>query len=779
MTQDNRHTGKIPEALTEPLQQLRRSIRRYVLLQGLLFALLFAIAAFWLFAWIDYFPIKLGVAESPLWARSGMLAILGTGSLYLFLRFGIRKWWVRWPIESLALLVERHFPHLEGTLSTTILAAKRATESHEAPDIESLNRLMRSQSQELAIQRIRSVDVQQVLRWKPLHLQATLTGLALILSLLGALWQPAWTWHWLNRFLALQDTPWPRLVELRVEGVEMEVPPFTGETERKRYLLPFDQQLVTVIRGRGAVLRVGANTEAKRVPDYCTVFYQTDSGSAGRANLRRLTGLQDRWQPFLLEGAPFESMNEGIQFSVAAHDLKIGGYRVALVDSPVVASLQLKVAYPTYLQATSGRSYLPETLEYRTGMRLPVGTRMELHGTGTRKLSKVEYAWFVGGDTTNPKRGDIEPESEAFGLGLGELTGSMLVELRLWDDSGLCAERVQQFVINAIPDEVPRVDLQLAGIGSAITPQAILPVTAKVRDDYGVKETGLELNVNEQPSQRFEMQTTSNQDEVLEIAKSLDLKAFAQDGTLKIPIDATVALTVAAEDFASSPEAPHIGRASPLLLAVVSPDKLIILLEKREIAMRARLELIISELQQLRTLLSKLNNPLVVDGDTNTSDEAALEERTGRLRLLRVQQSLMQLSKSRAELDGLQNEIGQIAMELFNNRVDSQDRRERLLSKIQRPIQQTLEGSYPALTQQVKSLESVALQSPFNEAQVADITTRTDGVLAELQDVLKNMIDIQDFNELIDMVRDLADQQQSLLDQTRQEQKRQVRDLFK
>jgi hypothetical protein len=40
------------------------------------------------------------------------------------------------------------------------------------------------------------------------------------------------------------------------------------------------------------------------------------------------------------------------------------------------------------------------------------------------------------------------------------------------------------------------------------------------------------------------------------------------------------------------------------------------------------------------------------------------------------------------------------------------------------------------------------------------------------------MADIQDFNELVDMVRGMIDDQGKIIDQTKQEQKKKVLDLF-
>ena len=784
MSQESQTLARLPADISQPLLRLRQLIRRYVLSQGLIFALLFVIVCFWCFGWCDYLPIKLGIAESPSWARLSMLLITCLGGLFIAFYFGLRKGFVAWPLASLSLLLERRFQNLEGAVSTSVMAASRSSQANVEPDVLAINEAMQLSSRELAVSRMHGLDVASVLRWRPLQWQLGLLILLLAASLVGTALHPQWVGHWWQRFVMLDDTPWPRQVNLRVDGLELEIPPFTGNPERKRYLRTFENQQATVIRGQASVLKVSADTKAPRIPAYCTALYQTENGNRGRANLRRLIGLQGDWQPFLLEGPPLEAVNEAIQFSVSANDLKLSGFSVSLVDSPVISNLALQVDYPEYLRQTTTRSYLPEKLEYRNGMRLPQGTAIELQCQANVPLSRIEYAVFEAGNLTPSRQETREVQGNAFLLPLGPLTTNLLIEFRVWDATGLCANRIQQYVLTAIMDEVPRVDMSLTGIGTAITPNAILPVSAKLKDDYGIQSSELEIAINESPLQRFAMpaapEPTSS--DSLEVARTLDLKGNATNKGLNVPLNSTLSLTVVATDFAGTNETPHAGRAAQLQLAVVPPDKLLIILERRELAMRARLELIINELTQLRELLSRVNSAMVPSEPSNDSSDAAqAQEATqlGRMRQLRSQQASMQASKSLAELDGLQLEIGQISLELLNNRIDSQDRRERLNNKVRVPIQGLLVDPFPQLIAEIKEMEQSSLEAPVPDQLLQATLTKNDTILLSLKDVLQNMIDIQDFNELIDMVRDLVDQQQNLLDQTKQEQKRQVLDLFK
>ena len=211
--------------------------------------------------------------------------------------------------------------------------------------------------------------------------------------------------------------------------------------------------------------------------------------------------------------------------------------------------------------------------------------------------------------------------------------------------------------------------------------------------------------------------------------------------------------------------------------------------------MRARLEQILVELGQLRDLLAAMNR----SSDPNANPEAERREpdaedpqaRRMRLLVLRAQQASAQTDKSGAELQGVQSEIGQILAELIHNRIDSRDRRDRLEQKIQRPLGALLESPWKPFAQGIANLEKVAGEKVAGE-KVAGMDNESDRVqkvdrliaqnveiIAALTSILNDMIDIQDFNEVIDMVREMLEDQNQVLEQTKAEQKKRLLEALK
>ena len=67
------------------------------------------------------------------------------------------------------------------------------------------------------------------------------------------------------------------------------------------------------------------------------------------------------------------------------------------------------------------------------------------------------------------------------------------------------------------------------------------------------------------------------------------------------------------------------------------------------------------------------------------------------------------------------------------------------------------------------------MAGPAAVEQTAQVIQQTDELIAALRTVLENMLELETYNELLDLVRSILNQQQELLDKTETEQKRQAR----
>ena len=64
------------------------------------------------------------------------------------------------------------------------------------------------------------------------------------------------------------------------------------------------------------------------------------------------------------------------------------------------------------------------------------------------------------------------------------------------DTDGVASREPYRVSLSVVRDEVPQVAVRLAGIGTAITPDAVLPLVGKITDDYGLDRAWFEYQVD-------------------------------------------------------------------------------------------------------------------------------------------------------------------------------------------------------------------------------------------------------------------------------------------
>jgi hypothetical protein len=727
---------------------------------------------FWLFGILDYLPAMLGSAESPRWVRVGMLVILVAGALWISYEQLWLRWLVHWSDDSLALLIERKYRRFESSLITTVQASRPSTWNEtDHPNRPGLVALATAK----AIELLPTVETKELIRTRSLQLQLVALGACLAFSCVAGLLYPQWSMHWGKRLFALSDVPWPRNVLLGVEGIEFETPSFTGVgTTRQRYLLNFQDNAVFVPKGQSGQLKSFASLSAVRVPEVCSVYYRDDDGNRGRANMRRLTASGDR-QGFVLDGPPLESLSQSLSLSIVGGDARLSDLRLNVVESPAITSLELRVTYPTYLRRSTESRWGQEVLAYRTGLRLPQGSSIELLVKSNKQLKRCDYIVVRSNEngSAKPQEQSIELESssDSMVVPIGVLDGNILSEFRLWDTQGICSSRIQQYVISSIKDQAPQVDMVLDGIGTSITEVASIPLLGKIKDEYDVQQAWIETVLDESKPLRIDVAIEKDQS----VTTTIDCKELKEKGILSTKPGSTLALSLSASDYYDLNQETQVGRASTVQLSIVTSDQLLLLLDRREAAMRKRLELILGEVNQLGDLLLSIERRRVEAKDNQLSTEDT--EKYGRIQLLRSQQGMSQVSKSEGELNGVEREMDQISKELVNNRIDSIDRRTRWQEKIQKPLRTMIDTPWKSLATQVGLLEKSFSKSPDDSEAARKLIEaaieKNNEVSAILQSILADMLEIQDQTAIVDMLRDIIENSTQVMDETKSYKKAQ------
>jgi hypothetical protein len=315
-------------------------------------------------------------------------------------------------------------------------------------------------------------------------------------------------------------------------------------------------------------------------------------------------------------------------------------------------------------------------------------------------------------------------------------------------------------------------------------------VAGTVSDDYGVQSSWFDVQLDEGDPLKFSITLVEGD----RVQSPLDFREQrATDSRAELKPGEKINLSVRANDNYDLQGDPNIGSSSQFALDVVTPTELLAGLERRELSLRQRYELIIAEVQGMRDSLqlvlesaTQIENkstgsasaePEDDDGNQLSPEEKKLREES--LRLLRTQRAIVQSHKSNQESLGIAVSFDDIRLQLMNNRVDTEDHKNRLLQKISDPLRLICEVDFPALDTELIELEVVIDGKTSQIDQAALALDRADVVLLKMTVVLDNMLELETYNELIDLIRSLIDDQEQISEKTQQERKKQVLDLLK
>ena len=780
------------------LAGLRWRIVAYLWLEGISLALIWLGVTFWIALALDYLPVLVGASEMPQWTRAILLLVMAGGFGYILYRWVFERLSAPLSDRSMAMLLERRFTDFNDTLMTSVELSQRRPEEMEFN--EEMFARTSAQARDL-LPKIRYGSVFNVGR--------LVLFVILAIALLGSVVAfGAKNFDALEtgvkRIILLQDEAWPRQASISVVGIEVQRPATADDPAPKPLKLEFDEnRKVKVAKGANITLRVQAKLppDAKVAPQNCTVYYNSQGREGVRSERGRVAMTlfrdQETIRNFWLEEKPFKGILSTLSFDVVGYDHRVRDYRIEVVESPAVVETKLDLVYPTYIVDEATSSFLPKLdKEYLpSGEFQPAGTHVTLKFRASKDLQRAEIY-----NPESMQRETIEIASDAkdrsrFTHEIPSLDSNLALEISLVDTDGVTTEQPHRVFLSIIEDQPPQIDIALQGIGSSVTPNVLIPLRGKIADDYGIETKGEKDQAVSVA--RLQLQTADRVDPKSlpfnlkkggAVEEDFDFRALrSQDRALELQPKGKLILNVRARDrFNLKGSEPHEGAGQIYTLDVVTPEELLAQLEVREIGLRRRMEQVVEEMNQLRDSLLRFKaslSPMAANKDAAELGEegAKTPEDIARakiaLRRSRITQAINQCEKSTQETLGVALGFETIREELINNRVDTEDRKKRLKEQIADPLKTICATSFPALDNQLKALdealEKLATAGPPENVADDALTQATD-TIAELDAVLQKMLDLETFNELLDIVRDLLGDQEKLIDRTKAERKRQA-----
>ncbi len=735
--------------LSQLLQRVRKRARRWILLEAFS-SIGFSIAAwFWLTLLLDW------LIEPPAGVRIVAAGVLCFWVMFvlvnkLFLR-------LRTPLhdEQLALLIERTHPELQDSLSTAI-ELRLGNTGMPAREIDPT---LLDRTTSIAAASIRKITMGRLFRRTQLLRKAGLSGFSTGTMIAAFILLPTVRETWTQRMLLFRDTPWPRQVTLTVAN--------------------FPNGVRRVARGADAEILVTAQSTGD-LPKFVELQYLGANGwTAHRMGTR---GSNEEGSQLFTH--TIKSPKEDLTINIRGGDGRIRDLRLEIVEPPSLKQLALMITPPSYIGGE------PRPLAATRLVEVPTGSTLSITAEASKPLSKAiirslpakqqinktaagttnsaaEQNFIVAQIETTPpgltsknqQKPQTEPPESLAGT-LGPILNDSILEIQFTDTPGITSQKPIRFKIISRPDQPTKVEVTPDSISSVITASSSIPITGKIEDDYGLAEAAVSLRRIATKDQAEAITNTTQSVSMSLPTQSLTVLTLTKEPSIRIHADSLPAkvgdeleLVVSAKDYCGLVSGPQTTVTDPWRLRVVSPEVLLAMLEAREIILRRRFESLIADFQQKRDRVAS-------DVDAEDNDNKVITSRVAEA-----------TSKANGETTEIAGSFRSISNELFNNGLLTQQLETRLLSQIVMPLETIIEGPLEQLR--------LAAYSSEKTVDAKQLIRMADTCLEQMRAVLDKMIELETYNEVIDSLRNLIEQQQSIRGETSKQQKQRARDVLK
>jgi len=808
------------------LGRVRRRIRSLVLGEGIAASIAVLIAAFWLAFVFDYLPVRFGYSEASVWMRIVLLVLSAASVLWVFYRLILKRFFVRMRDTSIAMLVEQKYQSFNDSLLATVsdivgrrndFKNKLKQATTEDASVGALTQTMIDATKQQAESGVDGVEVDRVVNGASFRKAAWLAGGLLCSALVFFIAKPSVATLAFKRLYLLENEKWPRQTDIQFEGISVARDVVIESIPEFNTILKPVDGVVTVAKGSTLSMAVTAqqfeaNEGGERelqIPETCWLNYQVVGGSGGSQPFKRIGTPRDQQQNYQLTGGPLENVITDVAFDVSGGDDRLSGLKIQVVDEPIAVKTTLRYTYPDYMLDEQSQAFAVPSEVWSGRAEYPFGTKVTLEIQAKDPLSKAyvrrlnndSAGLTTDGESAYSAMETISCDSDTFEYEIPFLAQRTALEFFLCDSHGVVNEQAHVVAIDVALDQAPEIQCRLSGIGTAVTPDVQIPIEITVDDDHGVDKVWVELEIGAgEPTQGFvDWQSGPFQ-------KKLDFRELRSTvgEAYRLPTDgnATLTVTVLANDRFDLEDQPNVGESDRYELDVVSPEELLRILEQAEVGQRRRLEQIVREIKEQKDYLVRTKSKAATKADDSAEpgdsepgdDQAKASDAPERheLRRLFAQRAQLQNDKSLQEVLGCVATFENLRLQLINNRVNADARQNRFEDGVIAPLSQTANGTMTELAQQLKQLEDQLREveslvanknEPADPATIdrlrvaadktaVDSIVMTDQVLVELNEVLNLLIKHETQNELLDIVRQMIKKQEELKERTKKERQK-------
>jgi hypothetical protein len=642
-----------------------------------------------------------------------LVLILGTLTWFFYRRL-IRPLSLATSDDALALQVEAANKNLgEGLISALQLA--------RLPDVQSrgMSPLLVRRAVLSGTEAAERVDFTAALDRSAFTKSALLLAIALI-ALGGVAYGVRATEPlaiWFNRNVLLGDRSWPQKTYLTIERVAAD-----GS--------------VTFPRGEDWTQLVSVTPESEVVPESIYLDFRRARGRAPVA-MKKTTERQFE--------ATFVNVIEPFEFRARGGDAVTDWVRVELVDQPAVTDLQLIVTPPKYT------GLAPEELPPGRGPYYVLkGSTLTLSAAANKPLVRADL-------TIDQKRlplGLADPVHFSGQIAAADLiSGQYTIDLE--DTLGLTSRRPTTFSLRQRIDREPRVRVRLIGVSGMVVPQARIPYSARVTDDFGLTAANIAYRWKGDDQTQDGVSGSLS----LTVGQTSGLPEMSLDDAidlapLKIPVATGLSFRFEAADN-DDISGPNIGRSSEFLLRIVTEEELRTDLLRREKEQRQEFERLVKNQDDLLTDSRALQAGVKGSSDLNPAQKDLLVQYHKRQKLVGT------------STNAIAERMAAIVIEVQNNRLEAEGGR--LQTRITTEIVEPMRNVAGELV--VRALE--ALEKTRRQPSTADrdtalaetITLQTQAV-AKMKEILEHMVKSEGFQEAVNLLYEIQKAQTDVHNET-------------
>ncbi len=638
--------------------------------------------------------------------------------------------------EEMALAVERRSPEMRQALISSLAFERSLRDAKAGPESPALMAAVVEdvRTRVAAIPFDRAIEAQRVRR----HVGALAATVVVFAGWLAV--DAGSLGLWARRNLLLGSVEWPRHTALEFAEAD---------------------GVVRLAQGDGLTVRVRSRGV---VPDQVFLDYRFASGEEGADPMSR-SGDDE----FTLT---IDAIVEDVELRASGGDAMPVSLRVQVVERPRLDDLALRIEFPAYMER--GPEHVPAT---QGELRLPRGAVLHVAG---RSHKPIADAFVLLGDD---RRVALDRAADGFafaGQFAPEASGSLTVDVV--DQDRLGSGAPPRFLLRVGDDRPPTITFKLRGISSMVTTHARLPGQLLVRDDFGLRQVSAEMKVvadaagqaiaaepqpADVPFERVETVFGAALERSAlryETAATVDLAQWNpvpdEDGSAnRIRPGCLLSLRYGAVDN-FGPGDPHTGYGETMTFRVVTREKMLEELRRRQVEQRRELQGIVDEEKQALLELRE-----------NVSPQAAGDRRA------RVEARLDVLARQQQALGGRVAFVGEnyqrILWEYENNNLIDPSKVRQLERVITEPLAVVAKESFPASSRLVKAFRA----SGTDEAKASAVEAYEE-IVRRLQAVLEKMEESETLAALLEELRIVIKMEDSAIQQVENRVRAAEQELF-